>query len=40
MDTINDAFEKLLDSLFEDLAWDISSDISVMKTMLEQDGLT
>ncbi|MBO4336779.1 MAG: 5-bromo-4-chloroindolyl phosphate hydrolysis family protein, partial [Lachnospiraceae bacterium] len=40
LDTINDAFEKLLDSLFEDLAWDISSDISVMKTMLEQDGLT
>ena len=40
MDTINDAFEKLLDSLFEDLAWDVSSDISVMKTMLAQDGLT
>ncbi|WP_130837377.1 5-bromo-4-chloroindolyl phosphate hydrolysis family protein [Lachnoclostridium sp. Marseille-P6806] len=40
MDTINDAFEKLLDSLFQDLAWDISSDISVMKTMLAQDGLT
>ncbi len=40
LDTINDAFEKLLDSLFEDMAWDISSDISVMKTMLEQDGLT
>ena len=40
MDTINDAFEKLLDSLFEDVAWDISSDISVMKTMMAQDGLT
>ena len=40
MDTINDAFEKLLDSLFEDVAWDISSDISVMKTMMKQDGLT
>ena len=40
MDTINDAFENLLDSLFEDVAWDISSDISVMKTMMEQDGLT
>ena len=36
----NDAFEKLLDSLFEDVAWDISSDISVMKTMMAQDGLT
>lgn len=40
MDTINDAFENLLDTLFEDVAWDISSDISVMKTMLAQDGLT
>lgn len=39
MDTINYAFENLLDSLFEETAWDISSDISVMKTMMEQDGL-
>lgn len=38
--TINIAFEKLLDSLFQDMAWDISSDISVMKTMMAQDGLT
>ena len=38
--TINDAFERLLDSMFQDMAWDISSDISVMKTMMEQDGLT
>ena len=40
MDTINEAFANLLDSLFQDLAWDISSDISVMKTMMAQDGLT
>ena len=40
MDTINMAFEKLLDSLFQEMAWDISSDISVMKTMMAQDGLT
>jgi len=40
MDTINMAFESLLDSLFQDMAWDISSDISVMKTMMAQDGLT
>ena len=40
VDVINDAFENLLDSLFQDVAWDISSDISVMKTMMEQDGLT
>ena len=38
--TINHAFENLLDSLFQDMAWDISSDISVMKTMMAQDGLT
>lgn len=36
---INDAFEKLLDSMFENMAWDISSDISVMRSMMEQDGL-
>ncbi len=40
IDTINTAFESLLDSLFQDMAWDISSDISVMKTMMAQDGLT
>lgn len=40
MDSICDAFEKLLDDMFQDMAWDISSDISVMKTMMAQDGLT
>lgn len=40
IDTINAAFESLLDSMFQDMAWDISSDISVMKTMMAQDGLT
>lgn len=40
LDTINEAFEKLLDSFFEEKAWDISSDISVMKSMLKQDGMT
>ena len=39
MDTINDAFENLLDDLFQDQAWDIASDINVMKTMMAQDGL-
>ena len=39
LDTLNDAFERLLDSLFEDVAWDISSDISVLQTMLAQEGL-
>ncbi|WP_051656813.1 5-bromo-4-chloroindolyl phosphate hydrolysis family protein [Butyrivibrio sp. AE3004] len=40
IEVINEAFENLLDSLFQDMAWDISSDISVMKTMMAQDGLT
>lgn len=40
LDTINEAFEKLLDSFFEEKAWDISSDINVMKSMLKQDGMT
>ncbi len=39
VDTLNIAFEKLLDSLFADRAWDISSDISVLNTMLAQEGL-
>ncbi|MCR5092520.1 MAG: 5-bromo-4-chloroindolyl phosphate hydrolysis family protein [Lachnospiraceae bacterium] len=40
LDTINDAFEQLLDSMFSDMAMDISTDISVMKTMMAQDGLS
>lgn len=40
LDTLNTAFERLLDSLFEDVAWDVSADISVLHTMLAQEGLT
>ena len=40
LDTLNVAFEKLLDNLFQDTAWDVASDISVLETMLAQDGLT
>ncbi|WP_315119670.1 5-bromo-4-chloroindolyl phosphate hydrolysis family protein [uncultured Clostridium sp.] len=40
MDTINLAFENLLDGLFEDIAMDISTDISVLETMFAQEGLT
>ncbi len=40
VDTLNVAFEKLLDSLFADRAWDISSDISALNAMLAQEGLT
>ena len=39
LDTLNDAFMMLLDDLFEDTAVDVSSDISVLKTMLAQEGL-
>lgn len=39
LDTLNEAFEKLLDSLFQEAAWDVSSDISVLNTMLAQEGL-
>ena len=40
LDTLNLAFEKLLDSIFEDTAMDVSSDISVLNTLLAQEGLT
>lgn len=40
LDTINQAFEKLFDSLFADAAMDISTDISVLHTLLAQEGLT
>lgn len=40
LDTLNTAFEKLLDSIFRDMAWDVSTDISVLHTVLAQEGLT
>lgn len=40
LDMLREAFEKLLDTLFRDVAWDVSTDISVLRTMLAQDGLT
>lgn len=40
LNTIIHAFENLLDSLYEDVAMDISTDISVLETMLKQEGLT
>ena len=40
LDTLNLAFEKLLDKIFEDTAMDVSSDISVLNTLLAQEGLT
>ena len=40
IDTMNAAFDKLFDSMFEVTSMDISTDASVMKTLLEQEGLT
>lgn len=40
LDTINLAFENLFDSLFAHTAVDITSDITVLKNLLRQEGLT
>ena len=40
METIAGAFEKQLDSLFHEDAMDIAADISVMESILEQEGLS
>jgi 5-bromo-4-chloroindolyl phosphate hydrolysis protein len=40
IDSINIAFENLLDDLFEEIALDISTDISVLETLFTQEGLT
>lgn len=40
LDTINGAFEKLLDDLYEDAAFDVMTDVSVLQTMLARDGMT
>ena len=39
LDTLNLAFEKLLDSVFKETAMDVSSDISVLNTLLAREGL-
>ena len=40
LSTIGDAFEKQLDHLFADEALDISTDITVLESMMAQEGLT
>lgn len=40
LDTINKAFEKLLDDLYQDAAFDASTDAQVLQTLLAQEGLT
>lgn len=39
VDTINKAFAKFLDDLYEDSTFDIQADINVMKTVMKRDGL-
>lgn len=38
MDTINQAFEKLLDDMYQDAAFEATADAKVLKTVLAQDG--
>jgi 5-bromo-4-chloroindolyl phosphate hydrolysis protein len=40
LDTINYAFESLFDNLFASASMDVSTDISVLHTMMAQEGLT
>ena len=40
LDTMIPAFDKQLDTLFQDKALDISADITVLETLLAQEGLT
>lgn len=40
LDALRSAFEKLLDESFQDLSFDVSSDISVLNAMLAREGLT
>ena len=40
MDTLVVGFEQQLDKLFQDDALDLSADISVLKNMMAQDGLS
>ncbi len=40
LDTLNLAFGKLLDNMFRNTAWDVSSDASILESLLAQDGLT
>lgn len=40
LDTINEAFVELLNSLFQDKVFDITTDAQVLQTMLANEGLT
>ena len=40
LDTINGALSKLLNNLFKDSVWDVTTDAQVLKTVLAQKGLS
>lgn len=40
LDTINQAFRELLNNLFQDKVFDVTTDAQVLKTMLAKEGLT
>ena len=40
LDSINEAFEKLLEDLYQEAAFEASADAKVLKTVLAQDGYT
>lgn len=40
LDTINEAFSELLNNLFQDTVFDITTDAQVLKSMLAREGLT
>lgn len=40
LDTINGAFEKLLDDMYQDTAFDVMTDASVLQSMLAREGMT
>ena len=40
LDTINEAYERLYDSMYAEAVMDVSSDIVVLQTLLAQEGLT
>lgn len=40
LDTLNQAYARLFDNLYQDMSMDITSDISVLHTLLAQEGLT
>lgn len=40
LDTINRAFEKLLDDMYEDTAFDVITDAAVLENMLAREGMT